>query len=132
MFDISKYFTRGLRNTILAKPGLNFSYKGPWTQIFKGEAIDRWFVGDFLSAEYTITIELDSGNREIIKCLVTAGPNNASINSYGRSTVGDPIVNIAATVNGSYVELVLTPKDESKKGAKAAFHATYYEAHDPI
>jgi len=132
MFNISNYFTRGLRNTVLAKPGLNFSYKGPWTQIYNGEAIDRWYIGDFSSAEYTITVDLDPTNREILKCLVAGSPNDASINVYGRSTTGEPIVNVSATVNGSFVEVVLTPKDDSKKGAKAAFQATYYEAHSRI
>ena len=131
MFDLSKFFTRGLRNTILAKPGIHFSFKGPWTQIYTGQAIDRWHVGDFTSAEYTIAIDLDQNNREIIKCLVVASPNDASVTVYGRSATAENLVDVTAQVTGSYAELVLSAKP-GKSGAKASFSATYYETHNPI
>lgn len=132
MFDVSKYFMRGLRNTVLAKPGTQFSFKGPWTQIYNGEAIDRWYMGDFSSAEYTIAVDLDKSNREIIKCLVVAGLETASVVVYGRIATGEQLVTVDARVNGSYAELVLTPKSVSTEGAKASFSATYYESHTPI
>ena len=132
MFDLSKFFTRGLRNTVLAKPGIYFSFKGPWTQIFSGQPIDRWHVGDFSAAEYTIVVDADPNNREIIKCLVVASPNDASVVTYGRIATIDNLVNVSAQVNGSYVEVVLSVKDDLHGGCKASFSASYYETQNPI
>lgn len=129
MFDITKFFTRGLRNTLLLKPGIHFSIKGPWKQIYTNTAIDRWYVGEFSSAEYTITIDADTENREIVKCLVAASPNDASVTVYGRSNTVVPLVTVDAQVNGSYVELLLTAT-EGKAGCKASFFANYYESHN--
>jgi len=132
MFNINNYFTKGLRNTLLQKPGINMSVKGPWVQVYNGEPIDRWYVGDFVSAEYTISVDLDQTNREIIKCLLVAGPEDASVVVYGRIATANQLVTVDAQVNGSYAELILAPKDSAANGCKVSFSATYYEAHNPI
>ena len=56
MFDVSKLFGKGDKNTLLMKNGLNFSYNGPYATVVEGLILDRFHVGTFCSAEYTISI----------------------------------------------------------------------------
>lgn len=109
-FDVGKYFAPGLANTILIKNGSGFSHKGAWIQIYDETEIDRFFIGDFIAADYTLTVNFNSNTREIIKCIVTAGTNQASVMAYARTGVGaDKIINLSATVNNSFVSLKATP-----------------------
>jgi hypothetical protein len=128
MMDILKYFKRGLRGTILVNDS-HFSYGSQWQAIESSLALDRWFSGDFASAEYTISIELGKDKKEIIKCLLTASPNEASVVVYGRASTTTDLVNVTAQVTNSYVELLLSPKTDANKGAKASFSATYFKSH---
>ena len=126
--DIAKYFKKGLRGTILLVNS-HFSYGSTWKAVETTLPLDRWYQGDFSSAEYTINIELGRDKKEIIKCLLTASPNEASVVVYGRSSTTTDLVNVTAQVTNSYVELILTPKTDANKGAKASFSATYFKSH---
>ena len=53
---------------------------------------DRWYMGDFASAEYTISVELGRDKKEIIKCLLTAFPNEATVVVYGRASTTTDLV----------------------------------------
>ena len=128
MMDILKYFKKGLRGTILVNDS-NFSYGSQWQAVETNLALDRWFSGDFASAEYTISIELGVDKKEIIKCLLTASPNEASVVVYGRASTTTDLVNVTAQVTNSYVELILSPKTDAQKGCKASFSATYFKSH---
>ena len=86
-------------------------------------------MGDFSSAEYTLNVELGKDVKEVIKVLLTASPNDASVVVYGRASTTRDLVVITATVTNSYVELVLNPKTVADKGAKAYFSATYFRSH---
>ena len=129
MIDLSKYFRKGLKNTVALANGAQFSYTGRWQEVYSNLAIDRWHMGDFASAEYTITIELGRDKKEVIKCLLTASPNDAAVVVYGRASTNGDLVNVTASVTNSYVELVLNPKTDSEKGAKAFFSASYFRSH---
>lgn len=129
MIDLSKYIKKGLRNTLLLANNSHFSYAGRWQEVYTDLAIDRWHMGDFASAEYTITVELGRDKKEVIKCLLTASPNEASVVVYGRTSTVSDLVNVTATVTNSYVELILNPKTDAEKGAKAFFAATYFRSH---
>ena len=126
--DILKYFKKGLRGTVLVQ-GSHFSYGGSWKSVETSLPLDRWYQGDFASAEYTISIELGRDKKEIIKCLLTASPSEASVVVYGRTSTTTDLVNVTAQVTNSYVELVLTPETDANKGAKASFSATYFKSH---
>jgi|TARA_B100001094_G_scaffold300938_1_gene326814 hypothetical protein len=128
MMDILKYFKKGLRGTILVNDS-HFSYGSQWQAVETNLALDRWFSGDFASAEYTISIELGVDKKEIIKCLLTASPNEASVVVYGRASTTTDLVNVTAQVTNSYVELILSPKTDAQKGCKASFSATYFKSH---
>ena len=40
MFDVSKLFGKGDKNTLLMKNGLNFSYNGPYAVVVEGLVLD--------------------------------------------------------------------------------------------
>lgn len=131
MISFSKYFSKGLRSTLRLLNGTNFSYKGPWVQVYQDTVIDEWYVGEFASAEYTISVDYDSFTREIIKCILVAGPLSANITVYGRSNIGDKLVELTATVDNSVVRLIANPalsNDGSTilEGSKLIFSANYY------
>ena len=126
--DILKYFKKGLRGTINVYDS-HFSYGSTWQAVESSLPLDRWHQGDFASAEYTISIELGRDKKEIIKCLLTASPNEASVVVYGRASTTTDLVSVTAQVTNSYVELILSPKTDAQKGCKASFSATYFKSH---
>ena len=126
--DILKYLKKGLRGTINVYDS-HFSYGSTWQAVESTLPLDRWYQGDFASAEYTISIELGKDKKEIIKCLLTASPNEASVVVYGRASTTTDLVNVTAQVTNSYVELMLSPKTDAQKGCKASFSATYFKSH---
>jgi hypothetical protein len=133
MINFSSFFSQGLKNTLRVKNGSNLSYKGPWVLVYPDTVIDRWYVGDFQSAEYTIAVDLGNNERELIKCLLVAGPNNATVNVFGRSNLTNNLIDLQATVNSSYVSLIASPaivgdSSSSVTGSKLIYSATYYYA----
>ena len=121
--DILKYLKKGLRGTINVYDS-HFSYGSTWQAVESSLPLDRWHQGDFASAEYTISIELGRDKKEIIKCLLTASPNEASVVVYGRASTTTDLVNVTAQVTNSYVELMLSPKTDAQKGASKIKYLT--------
>tara|TARA_B110000503_G_scaffold143735_1_gene247795 strand:- start:15178 stop:15567 length:390 start_codon:yes stop_codon:yes gene_type:complete len=127
--DLEKHLKKGLKNTILLANGTNFSHGGEWSQVYPNTVLDKWYVGDFSSAEYTVTLELDKSTKEIVKLLVVATENDASVTIYGKSATVRNLVSITAEVNNSYVEIILNPKTVADTGCFAFFAATYFRSH---
>lgn len=137
MLNFSSFFAQGLRSTLRVLNGINFSYKGPWVQVYPDTVIDEWYVGEFCSAEYTISVDYGTFEREIIKCLVVAGPSVANVVIYGRSNLGNNLVDLTATVDNSRVTLIANPAvtiDGSTLfiGSKLIFSANYYYTSNEI
>lgn len=109
MQNLKKYLTDGLKNTLLFRNNSGTSHNGPWKQVYTNTLLDRWHVGDFSSVEYTISADFDVDNKEIIKVLVTASRNQASVVVYARNNTVNSILTISATVNDSYVDIILNP-----------------------
>jgi hypothetical protein len=126
MFNFSDYFSQGLRSTLRMKPGTLWSYKGQWVQVFSNTEIDRWYVGDFSSADYTVTVEFNSNTKETVKLLVVASPNSVNIINYGTIGTSDDILSFSVVVNNSYVSLSATA-NPGFQGAKIIFTAQYSE-----
>jgi methionine synthase II (cobalamin-independent) len=124
--DFTRYFLRGLKGTLRFNNGVNLSYKGPWVEIFPNTVIDEFYVGDFMSAEYTICVDGGNVDKEIIKCLVVAGPSSASITIYGRTSLQNDMINLSATVNDSKLTLLASPIGPESK--KLIFSVSYYHA----
>lgn len=128
MFDIGKFLTNGLKNTILFKNNSGISHNGPWKIIQGPTLIDRWHVGDFSSVEYTISAEYDHLNREICKVLVTGTINDAKISVYSRCNTNIDLIDISATVNESYIDIFVDPKIPKLNGTKIIYTGTYFQA----
>ena len=126
MTDFTKYFGSGVKNTLFLKNGVNFFNRGPWRQIFADTEIDRWYVGDFAAAQYTISVEFDSQKKETMSILVVARPDQASYTIYGRASIDDPLITVSATVNDSYLSLKLSPIIDDYEGVRAIYFAQYF------
>lgn len=130
MLDFTKFFMQGLKKTLRLQNGVNFSYKGPWVQLYPDTILDEWFVGDFCAAEYNIVIDLGIEDKEMIKCLVTAGVEQADVVVYGRTNLGRNLADVTAIVDASRLKLIVDPaiSDDSAggTGAKVIYSATYY------
>lgn len=138
--NIFNYLKEGLKNTILLRNNTGFSHNGPWIQVYENTLLDRFHVGDFSSAEYTISADLNSTSKEIIKVLVTATLETASVVIYARNNTANDLITVSATVNQSYVDVILNPADPVptddstvylNDGVKVIYTANYYHNQNP-
>jgi hypothetical protein len=140
MFNITKFFGIGANGALLAKNNAAVAHNGPWKQAYPNTVIDRWHVGDFSSAEYTISSDLNMSNREIIKCLVVANVQTASIVIYARNNLGNDLLNVSVEVNNSYVEVIINPIEVTTEdvvtftsaGAKSIYTVQYFCNQQPL
>ena len=128
MFKLDKFFSKGLKESVLLTGSV--SHNGPWKQAYADTLIDRFHVSDFSSAEYTISADYDKDNKEIIKVLVTASVDDASVIIYARNNLGTNLIDVSATVNQSYVDIIVNPTT-SKEGSKIIYTAQYYQNQNP-
>ena len=128
MFKLDKFFSKGLKDSVLLTGTI--SHNGPWKQAYTDTLIDRFHVADFSSAEYTISADFDKDNKEIIKVLVTASLDEASVIVYARNNLGTNLIDISATVNQSYVDIIVNPTT-GKEGTKIIYTAQYYQNQNP-
>tara|TARA_B110000503_G_scaffold12801_1_gene17438 strand:+ start:26010 stop:26411 length:402 start_codon:yes stop_codon:yes gene_type:complete len=119
-------FERGIQNTVLMTNNSGFSYAGTWKQAYTDTLVERWHIGDFSSAEFTISADFDDTKKELLKCLVTCGQNIANVVIYARSNVGEDLLNVTVTVNNSYVDLKVSPADQIYNGTKFIYTASYF------
>ena len=110
----------------------NTSYKTPWIQIYDNTVLDSWFVGDYSSASYHITVEFDSNQKETMQVLVVARPDHASYTVFGRTCIQDELITLTATVTASILTLTANPADPNFAGAKVIFNALYAETITPL
>lgn len=137
MQNLQKYLSDGIKNTVLYKNNTGTSHNGPWKQVYTDTLLDRWHVGDFSSVEYTISADFDVNNKELIKVLITATRDTANLVVYARSNTNNDIINITATVNDSYVDVVVNPVIDAEvltnfTGAKVIYTAQYFHTQNPL
>lgn len=124
-------FLIGSKNNIrLNRSGL--SYGRPWVQVYSDTILDEWYVGDFSSATYHITVEFNSNQKETMQVLVVARPGHASYTIFGRTSIEDELITISATVNSSKMQLTANPASIEFAGAKVIFTASYSETITPL
>jgi hypothetical protein len=130
MLNFSSFFDQGLHSTLRMKPGVNWSHKGQWIQIYTGlnTEIDRWYMGDFSSVSYQITVEYDSHTKETINLLVVATQNNVNLIDYGRIGTVSRIADFLVDINDSYISLQANPNSVVYDGARVIFTANYAES----
>jgi len=132
MIDITKYFSRGLKTSIQIKDNGSFSHNGPWKQVYTNTQVARWHSGEFSSAEFTISIDYSTTQKEIIKCIVCNSADYASLAVIGRSNLGTNLVELSVTANSSYVDLLINPADAAYNGAKFIHTAQYFRNQNPL
>ena len=124
--SILNYFQRGKSNTLIIKNNGGFTHSGPWASLSDSVVVDRWYLGDFISVDYTISVDLDANNKEMVKFMVTATMNDANMVEYARSTTGTQLITLNAQVNNSYVNIIASPAIPLAKGAKYIFSTERY------
>jgi hypothetical protein len=132
MFNLLTFLTKGLQNTILVKDNSGLSYNGPYLRVEDEIEIDRWYVGDFCNADYTISIDLDSKNKEIVKCLITATFEDANLVVYSRNYTNISLVEFKVLVNDSYVSLRASPTLPITNGSKLIFSKNMFHTQNPL
>jgi hypothetical protein len=98
MFNITKFFSVAANGALLSKNNGAVAHNGPWKQAYPNTVLDRWHVGDFSTAEYTISVDYNMGNREIVKCTIVANVQTASVVIYARNNLGNDLITISADV----------------------------------
>lgn len=128
MINLLDHFAKGLKNTLLFKNNGGVSHNGPWINLKENTLLDRWHINDFSSVDYTICIDLNGNNKEIVKFLITATTDTAKIVEYARNSTNIDIIAIDAFVNNSYVDVVVSPNITKASGAKVFFTGQYFQA----
>ena len=131
MFNIANYFKEGIKKTLLVTNNGATSHNGPWKQVYTNTQVERWHAGEFSTAEFTISIDYDNANKEIVKAIVAVGVDYANLSVVGRSNLGNDLVDLSVTVNQSYVDLLITAKT-GYEGAKFIFTANYFQNQNPL
>lgn len=135
MSFLNRFFKQGQNNSLTVLNNGSFSYNGPWIQLYDNTVMDRWYVGDFSAAEYTIFTDLDTDRKELVKVLVVATVDTASVSIYSRNNTLQDLISIDATVNSSYVDVLVSPTaDDSgipSSGSKVIFTAQYFYTQNP-
>ena len=131
MFNIANYFKEGIKKTLLVRNNGSTSHNGPWKQAYTNTQVERWHAGEFSSAEFTISIDYNNTNKEIVKASVAVGVEYANLSVVGRSNLGNDLVDLSVTVNQSYVDLLITAKT-GYEGAKFIFTANYFQNQNPL
>jgi len=128
MFNLSNFFAQGLNNTLLLRNNTTFSHNGPTTDLQPDTVLYKWFLREFSAGEFTISVDYDSRNKEIVKLLVTNTLDTASLVIYGRSFTRQELIDIEVRVNDSFVELVINPKANKIAGAKIQHTAHLFQS----
>lgn len=132
MINLTNFFTKGLKDTLLLRNNGGISHNGPWISLTHTTLLDRWHVNDFSSVDYTISVDFDTKNKEIVKFLVTATADDAHIVEYARNSTNIDIVTVDAIIGNSYVDIIVTPKISKVIGAKVLYTAQYFQNQNPL
>jgi len=130
--NFTDFFTRGLANTLKFKNQANFSYKGTAVVVSSATVVDTWYLQDFTTANYEITVEYGADDVEHVNAVISARAGQASITVYGRTNLGRDLLEFTATVDNSIVKLIATPFFQSDDvtyltNVRVIFKVTYSE-----
>lgn len=125
-------FTSGANNTVMLMPGKNLSYQSTGVVIYTHTEVDRWHIGDFVSADYIINAEFGRNERETIHATLVAMPGQTSITIFGRTNLSRPLINIRADATNSYAQLIIEPASLETQGSIVNFFANYAKSSRPL
>ena len=127
MSDFLKKLKTGLHGTLRFNNGVSVSHMGTVVAVTTNTVIDQFFVGDFSSALYTITVNYASNKQESMQVRVVARPNAASVSIVNRTMIDDEIITLSGTVTASYFQLTASVTNSAYANAKLTFFANYAE-----
>ena len=129
IFD--NYYQSGLNDSILMKNNGKVSHNGPWGAVYENTVVERLHLGDFCAADFTIVVDLNTENKELIKCTLISTIDNASLVVYSRNSTTADLVNLSARVNDSFAELLISPAIPRAEGAKYIYTADLFQTQNP-
>lgn len=129
---LQNLFRQGLGNTIelRAKKGFSSPYK--FQRVYENTVVDEFFLGDFCSAFYDVSVQLDTERKETMQVVITGRPQNVSITVYGRVFTKFKMIELDAIVDNSRCYLIARPLSYVFDGAKINFSAKYFRTLDPL
>jgi len=125
--DFKDFFIKGAHNTLRLKNNTQFSYKNHWKSLHSNIVLDKWHIGEIMSANYTIIADNGRNDKETIQVLAIAGPDDAAITITGRAGLSTDILTLSANVDKSSFELIVSPAAAGKEGARVMYTATYFQ-----
>ena len=125
--DFKDFFIKGAHNTLRLKNNTQFSYKNHWKSLHSNIVLDKWHIGEIMSANYTIIADNGRDDKETIQVLAVAGPDNAAITITGRAGLSTDILSVSASVDKSSFQLIVSPAAVGKEGARVMYKATYFQ-----
>jgi len=126
------YFTKGINSTAQLSKGTNISYQSSGVKVLASTEIDRWYTGDFVSADYIINVELSQNERETIRATLVAMPGHSTLTIHSRTALSRSLINVTASATNSHVSLMVTPYDNTVIGSNVSFFGNYARTTRPI
>lgn len=123
--SVSSLLSRGIKSTLQLTKGTNLSYQSTGVAIYTSTEIDKWFLGDFMSADYIINAEYGVNERETLRATLVATPGQSSITIFGRTNVTRSLINIRAVASNSHVSLIVEPASLAVQGSIVSFFSNY-------
>jgi len=125
--EFKDFFVRGAHNSLLLRNNTQFAYRNHWKSLHNNIVLDKWHIGEIMSANYTIIADNGRNDKETIQALVIAGPDDAAVTITGRVNLGQDILLLSTNVNKSSFELIVSPAAVGKEGARVMYTATYFQ-----
>jgi len=140
MFDIGNIFKVGKNNSLLVKNNGSFSHDGPFVYVLETTLLDRWYINNFSTVEYSISVDLNTQNKEFIKVVAIATLDTVVLTEIFRTSTNRRLVEVSATVNSSYVDILITPTEtaddsstiKDNLGSKVIYTASYFGTQNPL
>ena len=125
--EFRDFFIKGAHNTLRLRNNTQFAYKNHWKSLHSNIVLDKWHIGEIMSANYTIIADNGRNDKETIQVLAIAGPDDAAITITGRAGLSTDILTLSANVDKSSFELIVSPAAAGKEGARVMYTATYFQ-----
>ena len=129
---VNSLITKGINSTLQLSKGTNLSYQSTGVAVYTSTEIDRWHIGDFISADYIINAEYGQNERETIHATLVATPGQSAVTIFGRTNLNRPLLNVRSQATDSYVTLIVEPATTSVQGSIINFFANYAKASLPV
>ena len=128
-----QYFITGPSGALKFKQDASLTYRGDALTVYSGydTVLDQFFVGEYSTATYTITVEADSNSKETVTLAVVARPNEASVSIISRTSIDNQILVLSGEVDASIFKLKATTT-VAFATARVTVYVVYGETFTPL